>query len=91
MLPKITHRVPAGSEQRECGILNLDNSTGNGKHCTAWYVYNGNKIYFDSYGLQLPLEMIRYLGFPICYNTDCIQPRDTVVFGLICIEETDSH
>ena len=52
-LPKIYHRV-------ECGILNLDNSRGNGTHWTAWYIDNNNKIYFDSYGVDPPLELIKY-------------------------------
>jgi hypothetical protein len=46
---------------------------------------NGKKINFDSYGLQPPLEIISYLGSPIYYNTDCIQPRDTVVCGHLCL------
>ena len=28
----------------ECGILNLDNSRGNGTHWTAWYIDNNNKL-----------------------------------------------
>ena len=73
MLPKISHRV-------ECGILNLDNSRGNGTHWTAC-----NKIYFDSYGVDPPLELIRYLGSSIYCSTECIQPRDTVVCGHLCL------
>ena len=85
MLPKIPHRV-------ECGILNLDNSRGDGTHWTAWYVTgqaregdNGNKIYFDSYGLDPPLEITDYLKRPIYRNTDCIQPKYTVVCGHLCL------
>jgi hypothetical protein len=51
MLPKIPHRV-------ECGILNHDTFMGDGTHWTAWYVNSGKKIYFDSYGLDPPLELI---------------------------------
>ena len=78
MLPKICHRV-------ECGILNLDNSRGDGTHWTAWYVNNRTKIYFDSYGLPPPLEIIDYLKRPIYCNTDSIQPTDTVVCGHLCL------
>ena len=78
MLPKIPYRL-------ESGILNLDNSRGDGTHWTAWYVNNDKKIYFDSYGLQPPIELIRYLRSPIYYSTDCIQPRDTVVCGHLCL------
>ena len=77
-LPKICHRV-------ECGILNLDNSMGNGTHWTAWYYNNNNKIYFDSYGVDPPLELIKYLGHSIYCSTESIQPRDTVVCGHLCL------
>jgi hypothetical protein len=56
MLPKLHHRD-------ECGFLNLDNSRGDGTHWTSWYVTGqagegdkGKKIYFDSYGVDPPLE-----------------------------------
>jgi hypothetical protein len=77
ILPKLPHRV-------ETGILNLDNSKGDGTHWTAWF-RNSNKIYFDSYDLQLPIEIINDLGTSIYYNTDCIQPKDTVVCGHLCL------
>ena len=77
-LPKIVHKS-------ECGILNLDNSRGNGTHWTVWLICNSYKIYFDSYGLDPPLELIKYLGPSIYCNTDCIQPRDTVVCGHLCL------
>jgi hypothetical protein len=78
LLPKISHRV-------ECGILNLDNSRGDGTHWTAWYSNNGNKIYFDSYGVDPPLELISYLGPSIYCSTTCIQPKDTVVCEHLCL------
>jgi hypothetical protein len=85
-LPKICHGV-------ECGILNHDNSRGDGTHWTAWYINNDNKIYFDSYGVDPPLELIKYLApdklvrpAPSIYcSTESIQPRDTVVCGHLCL------
>ena len=77
-LPKICHRV-------ECGILNLDKFMGDGTHWTAWYRDNSNKIYFDSYGLDPPLELIKYLGPSIYCSTEFIQPRGTVVCGHLCL------
>ena len=41
--------------------------------------------YFDSYGLDPPLEISNYLGLSIYCNTDCIQPKDTVVCGHLCL------
>ena len=48
--------LPANSEQRERGILNLDDSSVNGTHWTAWYKNGNTKFYFDSYGVQPPIE-----------------------------------
>jgi hypothetical protein len=78
ILPKLPHRM-------ETGILNLDNSKGDGTHWTAWLRNTNKKMYFDSYGLQPPIELIKYLGASLYYNTDCIQPRDTVVCGHLCL------
>ena len=69
----------------ECGIFNLDNSRGIGTHWTAWYYNNKTKIYFDSYGVDPPLELIKYLGPSIYCSTESIQPRDTVVCGHLCL------
>jgi hypothetical protein len=84
-LPKICHRA-------DSGILNHDNSRGDGTHWTAWYVAgqaregdNNNKIYFDSYGIDPPLELIKYLGPSIYCSTESIQPIDTVVCGHLCL------
>jgi hypothetical protein len=77
-LPKTCHK-------NECGILNLDKSDGNGTHWVAWYCNNDKKIYFDSYGFDPPLEIIKYLGKPIYCSTDNVQPRDTVVCGHLCL------
>jgi hypothetical protein len=77
-LPKICHRA-------ECGILNLDKFTGAGTHWTAWYVNNNKKIYFDSYGVGPPLELIKYLGPSIYCSTESIQPRGTPICGHLCL------
>ena len=91
MLPRI-------SENKECGILNLDDSSGNGTHWTAWYKSSsehasGNtasragdtKFYFDSYGLQPPIELKNYLTSPIYYNSERVQPNNTVLCGHLCL------
>ena len=78
-LPKLPHRA-------ECGILNLEKiNKGDGTHWVAWFKNNDKKIYFDSYGLDPPLEIINYLGPVIYCNTDRIQPIDTVVCGHLCL------
>ena len=65
---------PRKPNKKECGIVNFDKSGGPGTHWVAWYKNGKTKIYFDSYGVQPPLEVIKYLGSPIHYNTDQLQP-----------------
>ena len=77
--------MPDKPNNKECGIVNLDKSGGPGTHWVAWYKNGGNKIYFDSYGVQPPKEVIKYLGKGINYNTDQIQPRGEVFCGHLCL------
>ena len=57
----------------------------NGTHWVAWYKNGKTKIYFDSYGVQPPIEVIYYLGKPIHYNTDQVQPAGEVFCGHLCL------
>ena len=66
--------LPKKTNKKECGIVNFDKSGGPGTHCVAWYKNGKTKIYFNSYGVQPPIDVIRYLGKPIRYNTDQVQP-----------------
>ena len=68
--------MPGKPNNRECGIVNLDKSGGPGTHWVA---------YFDSYGIQPPKEVIKYLGKGINYNTDQVQPRGEVFCGHLCL------
>ena len=77
--------LPSKPNNRECGILNLDSSDGPGTHWVAWYKNGNNKIYFDSYGIHPPNEILKYLGRGINYNTDQLQPRETVFCGHMCL------
>ena len=77
--------LPKKLNKKECGIVNFDKSGGSGTHWVAWYKNGKNKIYFDSYGVQPPTEVINYLGKPIHYNTDQVQPRGQVFCGHLCL------
>jgi hypothetical protein len=44
--------------------LNLDSSNGQGTHWVCWYRDGDNKYYFDSYGLDPPIELVKYLQTP---------------------------
>lgn len=69
----------------ECGILNLDEFGGGGTHWVAWYRNGVSKYYFDSYGIQPPTELIKYLKSPIYYNTEQVQRSDQVFCGHLCL------
>ena len=77
--------LPKKLNKKECGIVNFDKSGGSGTHWVAWYKNGKNKIYFDSYGVQPPTEVINYLGKPIRYNTDQVQSRGQVFCGHLCL------
>ena len=77
--------LPKKPNKKECGIVNFDESGGPGTHWVAWYKNGKTKIYFDSYGVQPPLEVIDYLKRPIRYNTDQLQPAGEVFCGHLCL------
>ena len=67
--------LPRKPNKKKCGTINFDKSGDSGTHWVAWYKNGKTKIYFDSYGVQPPLEVIHYLGSPIHYNTDQFNQR----------------
>ena len=55
----------------ECGILNLDSSSGDGTHWVMWLKKDKDKFYFDNYGVQPPIELFAYVrcglnGWQMC-------------------------
>lgn len=88
-LPKRARRV-------ECGIVNLDSSTGMGSHWTCWIKNNNRAFYFDSFGnLRPPKELIRYLqSFGPCaiqYNHDSLQNYTDVNCGHLVLNFLFQH
>ena len=77
--------LPRKSNKKECGIVNFDKSGGSSTHWVAWYKNGKTKIYFNSYPVQPPLEVIKYLGSPIHYNTNQLQPSGEVFCGHLCL------
>ena len=69
----------------ECGILNLDSSSGDGTHWVMWFKTGKDKFYFDSYGVQPPSELIAYLKSPILYNSERVQQNGEVFCGHLCL------
>ena len=77
--------LPKKPNKKECGRVNFDKSGGSGTHWVAWYKNGKTKIYFDSYGVQPPIEVVEYLKKPILYNTDQVQPVGQVFCGHLCL------
>ena len=46
--------LPTKTKLNECGVLNLDSSSGDGTHWVTWFKKGKKKFYFDSYGVQPP-------------------------------------
>ena len=77
--------LPTKTKLHECGILNLDSSSGDGTHWVMWFKKGNNKFYFDSYGVQPPSELIAYLKSPIYYNSERVQQNGNVFCGHLCL------
>ena len=77
--------LPKKQNKKKCSIVYFDKSCGPSTHWVAWYKNGKTKVYFDSYSVQPPIEVIRYLGKPIHYNTDQLQPAGEVFCGHLCL------
>lgn len=81
----VRDELPKRPKNVECGILNLCDSQGNGTHWTAWIKKDNEKLYFDSFGLAPPVELVEYLKKPVYYNSERIQPDGEVFCGHLCL------
>lgn len=74
------------SKGKECGIMNLDSIAGSGTHWTCWFKNDNNLCYyFDSFGVNPPLEFEKYIKCDIIYSTYQIQNFDDVICGHLCL------
>jgi hypothetical protein len=72
-------------KQIECGIFNLNTSKEPGSHWVCWFKRGNEKLYFDSYGLVPPQELVDYLGTPILRNTEQLQNFNQTNCGEFCL------
>jgi len=77
--------LPNKIKNKECGVVNLDSMDGNGTHWVAYYKNNNNRIYFDSFGLDAPTELQKYLGKPYTYQTFQLQNAEDSICGHLCL------
>ena len=70
--------------KKECGIINLDGTSGPGTHWVSYRNLDSVVEYFDPFGLIMPDEAKKYFntsGKHIVYSMDKIQNRNTVLCG----------
>ena len=77
--------LPKKAKLNDCGILNLDSSSGDGTHLIMWFKKGKDKFYYDSYGVQTPRELIAYLKLPIFYNSERVQQNGEVRCPHLCL------
>ena len=77
--------LPKKLKLNECGVLNLDSSSGDGTHWVMWFKKGKDKFYFYSYGVQPPRELIAYLKSPIFYNSERVQQNGEMFCGHLCL------
>ena len=68
-------------------IINLDDSTGPGTHWVALYNVGRKPIYFDSFGVWPPKELMKIKN--LLFNDYRIQSRNSRSCGLYCIYVCD--
>ena len=77
--------LPKKTKLNDCGILNLDSSSGDGAHLVMWLKKGKDKFYFDSYGVQPLSEPIAYLKSPTFYNSERVQQNSEVFCCHLCL------
>ena len=67
----------------------LDSSSGDGTLWVMWFKKGKDKFYFDSYGVQLPSELITYVS--IFYNSERVQQNGQMFCGHLCLFALKQH
>src|SRR6266849_6092448 len=74
------------STDNECTVINIDHSSNEGTHWTCLFIENNVAYYFDSFGLEPPLEIKEYCrGTTRYYNSFRVQNVNEVICGHYCI------
>ena len=78
-------QLPRKRSPEECGVINLDTSKTSGTHWTCYFLSPEKCIYFDSYGLPPPIELVNYTGRGLYYNTFILQDTKSPICGHLCL------
>ena len=85
--------------KQECAIVNFNKSTEPGSHWVAYFKDGTKRIYFDSFGQVIPIEIQKYLktkeefqnDAPVIQrNTDIVQKPNTEICGHLCLYVLDN-
>ena len=74
--------------KKECGIINLDGTSGPGTHWVCYRNIDTVVEYFDPFGLIMPNEALKYFntsGKRIVYSIDEIQNRNSVFMWILVL------
>jgi hypothetical protein len=77
--------LPAEIKNKECGVVNLDSGSGGGTHWVAYWKNGPATVYFDSYGLAPPKEVLEYLDRDVRTQTFQLQSANDVICGHLCL------
>ena len=78
--------LPDSPLQYESGIINFQGETeGNGTHWSAWFKKGETKIFFDSFGTNVPDELVKYLGKGILSSSFQVQKINSDICGELCV------
>lgn len=73
--------LPSKPLKNECGIVNLDSNKNSGTHWVCYY----NEYYFDSFGLNPPIELQKYLDKTLIGSSFQVQQFNTNYCGYLCL------
>ena len=86
--------LPDAPHEKECGIVNFNESSEPGSHWVAYYKDGDHRIYFNSLGQVAHRELEKYLKSEeefredkpvIQRNTDIVQKINTKICGQLCL------
>lgn len=83
------NNLPKRCNKQECGVINLDRSSGPGTHWVSYYKHKKICFYFDSFGDLQPLpELTKYVGKDclIHFNYEQFQKFDSIICGHLCLK-----
>lgn len=82
--------LPKRIKKIESGIINLDDSSGNGTHWIAYKKHNENIYYYDSFGVdKIPDLILKYFNISknnIFLHNNQDQQMNEVNCGHLCLD-----